>query len=216
MRRLLTLSSLLSLSLLSATQADTSAEKPSFDTCRAVAAAKFEQWQQSRILIDMTKTFSDGSTKKEVIVVTENTAYGLRRGVWNSANATKRGRLTPSVSQILLNMQLAECASGGPAQESGLAATLYNFTYLPDDDGYVAHGTIWIADDSGLPLREEMRESAPPANQLVATDISATYKYNSDFVIPPGAENAESTRLFDTASMIRHMRSSPGRATSSR
>jgi hypothetical protein len=216
MRHLLTLSSLLSLSLLSVTQADTGGDKPSYDTCRAVAAAKFEQWEQPRILIEMAKTFSDGSTKKEVIVVTENTAYGLRRGVWNSANVTKRGRLTPSVSQILLNMQLAECANSGPAQESGLAATTYSFSYLPDADGYVAHGTIWIADDGGLPLREDMQESAPPANQLVATAISATYKYNSDFVIPPGAENADSTRLFNTAAMIRHMRSGPGPATSTR
>lgn len=174
---------------------------PSYDTCRVVATAKYDQWRQQRVLIDMVKTFSDGSIKNDEIIVDINTAYGLHRGVWRTGNLTMRARNAPSISQVLDNMGLALCARDSAVREGDQAATLYTYSYKPDSNGFVAHGKIWIADESGLPLREEMNETAPPANQMVATAISATYHYGN-FAIPAGAERAESTRLFDVRQLL--------------
>jgi hypothetical protein len=175
---------------------------PSNDECRIVAAAKYDQWRQQRVLIAMTKTFSDGSIKNDEIIVDGNTAYGMHRGSWNSG--TMKARSAPSVTQILDAMGLDLCAKDSSVKEGARAATLYTYSYRPDADGFVAHGRIWIGDETGLPLREELKESAPPANQMVATAISATYQYGSEFEIPADAEKAESTRLFLTASSLRH------------
>jgi len=136
---------------------------PSNDECRIVATAKYDQWRQQRVLIDMSKTFADGSIKNDEIIVDGNTAYGLHRGGWKSG--TMRARSAPSVTQILDAMGLDLCAKDSGVKEGNQAATLYTFSYRPDADGFVAHGRIWIADDTGLPLREELKESAPPATR---------------------------------------------------
>jgi hypothetical protein len=173
------------------------------DNCLTLAEAKYAQWTQHRVLIDQTKTFADGSTKTAELLVTENTAYLQRRGIWRSRGVSFRERAVPSPAVILKGMQLGTCSKSGEVQEASQAATVYSYNYLPDDHGYVAHGKMWVSKSTGLPLREEMQDPAPPANAMVATAISATYHYNNDFEVPAGAELAESTRLFDVGQSVR-------------
>lgn len=167
------------------------------DPCMSVALAKYHQWNQRRIEISETKTFADGSKKSSQLFVTSNTAYVSRsRTHWHSVAASRGDRAAPSPDVILANMKLADCTESDGVQEGGQAATLYTYSYQPDANGYVSTGKLWVATASGLPLREDMTDPAPPANRLVATAISSTYLYNGDVVIPRGAELAESNRLF--------------------
>ena len=69
---------------------------------------------------------------------------------------------------------------------------------------------MWISDATGLPLKEEMQDPAPPANAMVANAIAATYTYNDDVQVPAGAELADSTRLFNAAQLLRHLQSGSG------
>jgi hypothetical protein len=167
-------------------------------TCMAVAEAKFDQWQQPRLLIRKTKSFAKGNQLEDEMIVSANTAYGLHLGHWSSGNITRPQRGAHSADRVLAHMGLAECDDGGTTHMSGQPVKVYNFTYVPDRDGFAAHGTIWISQSTGLPLREDLHEAGPPANRMVATDISATYAYNADVEIPAEAEGAEQTRLFDT------------------
>jgi len=61
---------------------------------------------------------------------------------------------------------------------------------------------------TGLPLREEMQDPAPPANAMVAMAISAVYEY--DVAIPRGAELADSSRLNQTDQLMRNIQSGVG------
>lgn len=194
----------------SSAQAMDAAAPPPDDTCMALAAAKHDQWLQKRVLIQQTKTFADGSTKAIAILVTENTAYLQARTQWRSRGVSIRERAVPSAARILAAMGLVNCTKGIAVKEANQAATLYAYDYLPDDKGFVAHGRMWISDDTGLPLKEEMQDPAPPANAMVANAIAATYTYNGDVQVPAGAELADSTRLFDAAQLLRHLQGGAG------
>jgi len=182
------------------------------EACMTLAEAKHDQWLQKRVLIQQSKTFADGSTKAVAILVTENTAYLRARTQWRSRSVSIRERAVPSAGQILFAMGLAHCAKDSTVREANQAATLYVYDYVPDDKGFVAHGKMWISDATGLPLKEEMQDPAPPANAMVANAISATYTYNDDVQVPAGAELADSTRLFNAAQLLRHLQSGPGAA----
>jgi len=182
------------------------------DTCMTLAQAKQDQWLQRRVLIQQTKTFADGSTKTIAILVTESTAYLHARTQWRSRSVAIRERGVPSAERILSAMGLAHCTKDATVQEANQAATVYVYDYLPDDKGFVAHGRMWISDATGLPLKEEMQDPAPPANAMVANAIAATYVYNGDVQVPTGAELADSTRLFDAAQLLRHLQSGSGTA----
>jgi hypothetical protein len=182
------------------------------DTCFQLAEAKHDQWLQRRVLIQQKKTFADGSTKDIAILVTENTAYLQARTQWRSRSVSIRERAVPSAGQILTGMGLAHCTKDATVQEANQAATLYAYDYLPDDKGFVAHGKMWVSDATGLPLKEEMQDPAPPANAMVANAIAATYSYNDDVQVPAGAELADSTRLFNAAQLMRHLQSGSGTA----
>ena len=187
------------------------AAPPAFDgTCMMLAEAKHDQWLQHRVLVKQTKTFADGSTKAIAILVTENTAYLQARTQWRSRSVSVRERAVPTAGQILTGMGLAHCTRDTAVQEGNKAATLYAYDYLPDDKGFVAHGKMWISDATGLPLKEEMQDPAPPANAMVANAIAATYTYNDDVQVPAGAELADSTRLFNAAQLLRHLQSGTG------
>jgi len=185
---------------------------PEEDLCLVLAKAKYDQWTQKRVLINQTKTFDDGSTKTVVLLVTENTAYLQSRAQWRSRSVAIRDRAVPPPEKIAQAMGLGTCTKTGDVKEADQAATLYSYDYVPDKDGYVAHGKMWISNASALPLREEMQDPAPPANAMVAKAITATYKYNNDFEIPPGAERAEANRLFDASQLMRHLQSGSGAA----
>ena len=176
----------------------------STDQCVAVATAKYQQWHQPRVLLQRTKTFAKGSVATDEIIVTPNTGYKLYEGSWSTANITipERGAASPEV--MLATMRLAECSEDGTEEMSGQPVTHYVYSYKPDDNGFVSHGEMWISNATGLPLKQNLRESEPPANRLVATSISTTYAYNDAVEVPKGAVNAEATRLFTNAMSIEH------------
>ena len=180
-----------------------------------LAQAKSKQWTQRRILIEQTRTFADASTETASILVTGDTAYLQRRGVWRSRAVPYRERPIRLPEATLKGMGLGTCITVGGVREAKQAATIYSYDYLPDDQGYIAHVRLWVSDSTGLPLREEMLDPAPPANAMVATSISATYQYNDEFDIPAGAEKTESTRLFDVRQSVLHQQAgiAGGRAT---
>jgi hypothetical protein len=177
--------------------------------CLPVAHAKFEEWRQARLFIDRSKTFEDGRTFTDSMIVTENTAYYRGdKGIWTSAGITVRERAIPSPEKALSDMRLAECSKGQSTSQYGEPATAYSFTYLPGDDGTIASGTVWISDQTGLPIHEEFSQSAPPpANQRVAKTISASYRYNDNVVVPRGAELADQQRLNNNHAVVRNLQS---------
>ena len=181
---------------------------PSGD-CAAVAQAKFEQWRQPKLWIERSKTFEDGRVVNDSMIVTENTAYYREEPKsWTSAGITIRERAVGSPEKILHDMRLAECSKGASMTKDGQPVTAYQFSYLPGDDGTIANGTLWISDQTGLPVREEFSQSAPPpANQKVAKTITASYRYNADVTVPRGAELADQTRLNNNWAVVRNMQS---------
>jgi hypothetical protein len=193
----------------SSAQAMEPAPPSSDDTCLILAEAKHEQWLQRRVLIDQTKTFADGSTKTISILVTENTAY-LKRVSWRSRAVSVQERGVPTAQQVLTGMGLGQCTKGATVQEANQPTTIYTYDYLPDDKGFIAHGKMWISESTGLPVKEEMQDPAPPANAMVANAIAATYTYNDDVQVPAGAELANSTRLFGAAQLLGHLQSGSG------
>ncbi len=177
------------------------------DACATIASAKFNQWRQVRLEVQRAKTFTDGSVVKDDLIVTQSTAYKKDGGAWTSAGITLRERAVPSPKQILHDMRLDQCTQAGHDTVNGAPATVYTYSYLPDRAGFVAQGRLWISDVSGLPLREEFQEPAPPANQKIAKAISASYIYNDDVEIPRSAEVANDLRLYNNASVVRNMQS---------
>lgn len=177
--------------------------------CAQIATAKFQEWRQPKLFIDRSKTFENGSTQTDKMIVTENTAYYKDDNrAWTSAGITLRERAVGSPQKILRDMRLAECTKGASVDDGGQPATVYTFDYLPGDDGTAASGKIWISDATGLPVREEFSQSAPPpANRKVAKTISATYHYNTDVMVPRGAELADQQRLNNNWAVVRNMQS---------
>jgi hypothetical protein len=180
--------------------------------CAQIANAKYQEWRQPRLFIDRSKTFDDGSTATDKMIVTENTAYYKSDNrAWTSAGITLRERAVGSPQKLLRDMRLAECTKVGSSDDAGQPTSIYTFDYLPGDDGTVASGKIWIADATGLPVREEFSQSAPPAaNQKVAKTISANYQYNGDVRVPRGAELADQQRLNNNWAVVRNMQSGGG------
>jgi len=181
---------------------------PSGD-CAAIAQAKFEQWRQPKLWIERSKTFEDGHTVNDSMIVTENTAYYREEPKsWTSAGITIRERAVGSPEKILRDMRLADCSKGASMTKDGQPVTAYQFSYLPGDDGTIANGTLWISNQTGLPVHEDFSQSAPPpANQKVAKTITASYRYNADVTVPRGAELADQTRLNNNWSVVRNMQS---------
>lgn len=185
--------------------------EPSAD-CAAIAQAKFEQWRQPKLFIERSKTFEDGHTVADAMIVTENTAYYRKSTrAWTSAGITVRERAVGSPEKILRDMGLAQCTKGASMTKDGQSVTAYTFSYLPGTDGTIASGTVWISNQTGLPVHEEFSQSAPPpANQRVATTISASYRYNADVMVPRGAELADQQRLNNNWAVVRNMQSGGG------
>ena len=59
-------------------------------------------------------------------------------------------RAVPTAQQILAGMGLGQCTKGATVQEANQPATVYTYDYLPDDNGFVAHGKMWISETTGL------------------------------------------------------------------
>jgi hypothetical protein len=143
--------------------AATPAAAPADNACMAIADAKFQQWRQERLLIQEAKTFADNSTKNDEMILTSNTAYWNRLGVWETGNITRGERAARSPDRILRIMGLIDCAKGGSDQTMGQPATLYTYHYVPDRNGFSAEGRIWISDATGLPRRRrQTRVSRQP------------------------------------------------------
>lgn len=189
--------------------ATAAAAEPSAD-CATIASAKYQQWRQPSLEVERAKTFADGSIVKDLLIVTPTTAYKKDGSTWTSAGITVRERSVASPDHIMNDMKLATCTKSGTGYEAGTPVSIYTLTYATDSDGFTAHGTIWISDVTGLPVREEFNEPAPPANDRVAKMISATYHYNDDVVVPRQAELAESRRLVNNAAVVRNMQSGGG------
>ncbi|HLY04732.1 MAG TPA: hypothetical protein VKR31_03195 [Rhizomicrobium sp.] len=96
-------------------------------------------------------------------------------------------------------MGLSDCAKGDSVQEAGQAATVYTYDVGTDDN--TGSATVWIADSTGLPLREEMQDDKPKPSQPVK--ISAVYAYGSAVQIPKAAELAEQVRLWRVQDQVR-------------
>lgn len=178
--------------------------------CRTIAHAKFQEWNQPVLLIDEHRTLGDGSVSHDELVVTLRTAFKEHLGVWKTAALDFDQRAAPSPERMLTNMRLVDCSKGDSEQIDGQQATAYSFTVGPDDRGVASRGTIWIADASGLPVKETMRDDAPPANPMVSTAMTASYSYNGDVKIPHAAELAEVRRLYENASLVRNYQSGTG------
>jgi hypothetical protein len=178
--------------------------------CSVIAQAKYQQWKQPRLLVDRSKTFEDGTTLQDMLIVTERTAYKEDRGSWTSAAISLGQRAVNSPDEITKAMKIGECTKGGSVQVNGQSASVYNYTYATDEHGFTAHGTMWISDATGLPVREDFTEPAPPAHPKIAKAITATYLYNADVVIPARAEVAESRRLVNNAAVVRNLQSGGG------
>src|ERR1700722_148245 len=125
------------------------------DACATIASAKFNQWRQMRLDVQRAKTFADGSVVNDELIVTGNTAYKTDHGSWTSAGITLRERAVASPKQILHDMRLGQCTQAGHDTINGTAATIYTYSYLPDDAGFVAQGRLWISDVSGGPVGGE-------------------------------------------------------------
>ena len=175
--------------------------------CFNIAMAKFNQWRQTRMSVRRTMTFADGRRESDELILTENTAYKEYRGSWTSAGITLRERAVSSPRAIFASMRLGSCTLSGHEDFDGQSASVYTYTYLPDAAGYVARGQIWISDVTGLPLREDLVEPAPPTNRMIASAITAVYNYNGDVVIPGRAQVANAQRLFNNSSVVRRMQS---------
>ena len=115
---------------------------PMSGECATIAAAKFLEWKQPRMMVVRAKTFDDGRVSKDELIVTENTAYKRDGTLWTSAGITVRERAVASPERILKDMRLASCTKSSSGYENGEPVSVYTYAYLPDEAGYSAHGTI--------------------------------------------------------------------------
>jgi hypothetical protein len=171
------------------------------DACLHIAKAKYAQWAQARVMRTQTETFADGTQKNSETVFTENTVYNLHYTIWVTGQLSARQRTAEAPAVLEKNMDLSGCSSGEQAEEGGQKTTVYTFLSGKDDDA--AQGKIWIADATGLPVREEMALAGKAPEIPVA--LSARYTYGADVQIPRMAELAESVRLTRTACVVREL-----------
>ncbi len=160
------------------------------EACGVIAQAKYQQWQQQRIRRVRDLTMTDGSVKRDDMVLTQSTVYFWLHGRWYTGQLTLRDRGVVQPAKLEQRLSLADCAVAGHAREGGQASTLY--TYNSRSDGFNAAFKMWIDDASGLPLRVDMRNDAPRGTQ--STFISARYSYDGDVAIPRGAQLADVVR----------------------
>lgn len=170
-------------------------KKRPVDPCLAVAAAKYAQWGQDRMMVDETRIFADGTKQDDKVIYTANAAYGQHGSrPWSTVQMTRSQRTAYSPATVEKSMSLGTCEFAGTEDEDGgQSASLYAITYLPDKDGSQSSGKIWINDATGLPLRQEMKNPTQ-ANARVAVEISAHYSYGDDVKVPQSAEVAEFER----------------------
>src|SRR5271163_1754863 len=90
--------------------------------CAQIATAKYQEWRQPKLFIDRSKTYENGSTMTDKMIVTENTAYYKDDNrAWTSAGITLRERAVGTPEKILRDMRLAECSKGASANIAGQA-----------------------------------------------------------------------------------------------
>lgn len=172
--------------------------KPSADACQRIAEAKFEQWAQPHFSRLQTETFADGTEKTREKIYTDNTLYIGYGTNWGTLQLFAAQRRVESPEAVAKNMGLHDCVKGENVEEAGQAATIYSYTVGTDDDSGAA--TVWIADSTGLPLREEMQDDKPKPSRPLK--ISAVYVYGANVQIPKAAELAEQVRLWRTYDQV--------------
>jgi hypothetical protein len=165
------------------------------DPCVSVAGAKFAQWGQKRLMIQQTKTFADGTKKDIEIIFTENAVYGHDVGKpWLTMNTPRAQRAAPPPDRLVKQMGLAECQRVGPAKDFAEPASFYTYTYVPDSNASHVSGQIWIADLSGLPVQQTLRQEEETSHSHVPVEISARYTYGDDVKVPNDAQSADDFR----------------------
>ncbi|HEY4116040.1 MAG TPA: hypothetical protein VGM17_18430 [Rhizomicrobium sp.] len=204
--RTLTVALALAMSLKAAAAAETVVVpgETSQDACAKIAEAKLQQWDQPRIAIQQTKTLRDGHASTVDVILTSNTLYFSEGSLWHSANITMAKRAARSAAQVEDSMGLTDCVRGDHVTEAGKLATAYTYSQIGASGADAAQGAIWIEDDNGLPIRQEMTETAPPANRRVAVSMVATYSYNDAVQVPTAAQHAEMGRLWAINALLTH------------
>jgi hypothetical protein len=181
------------------------------DPCLVVAGAKVAQWTQTPLLIRETKTFGDGTAKSSEAIFTVNQAYAHYVGrLWHTAQILVPERSIKSPEIAAKKMRLDACSLVGAADVNGVPAHLYTFRYLPDADGSVSEGRIWIGDATGLPLRQELYLNAAHPDPQKPVQISAVYVYGDTVTVPSGAQLAEYDRRSRTQQWVKAMQEGRG------
>lgn len=163
------------------------------DACGTIAQAKFQQWEQPRILRQSTYTMPDGRVNNTEEVFTQGVLYAFRNGVWRSGPLNMHQHQAPSADAIARNLDATDCERSGTDSIDGEPANVY--TYSTNSDRVDAKVTVWISARNGLPLRTDMTDETPQRNQ--AASVSARYVYNADVVVPARAELADTRRRRD-------------------
>jgi hypothetical protein len=204
--RTLTFALALAMSLKAAAAAETVVVpgERSQDACARIADAKLQQWDQPRIAIQEVKKLTDGHESNIDVILTSNTLYFSEGSLWRTANITIPKRAARSPEQVEASMGLTDCVRGVHVTEAGKAATAYTYSQTAVSGDSVAQGAIWIEDDNGLPVRQEMTENGPPANRRVAVSMEATYAYNDAVQVPTAAQHAEMRRLWGINALLTH------------
>ncbi|HEY5337311.1 MAG TPA: hypothetical protein VIJ85_03835 [Rhizomicrobium sp.] len=178
------------------------------DTCQKVATAKYMQWQQPRIARQMTSHYADGTEKVQSAIFTENTLYVLDGPAWTVGALTIQQHRVRSPEQVASNMGLTDCEMGETVDIAGQHATAY--TYKSESLDVGTSGKIWIANDSGLPLRDEMSPDQATAKWPVK--MSADYTYGRDVTLPKGAELADFFRRNDGKGVLSQFQTDSSRS----
>jgi len=172
-----------------------SAPQPASDPCTIVAAAKYAQWSEKQVMIRQTNIYSDGTKKSIEAIFTENESYGHETGLpWRSANIVRSARAAKPPATLVKQMGLVDCRPVGPAKDTAQPATIYSYDYAPDSNASDVTGRIWIADKSGLPLRQELHQEKEAGHRGVPVAIAATFTYDDDVKVPTDAIRDDDVR----------------------
>lgn len=160
------------------------------DACETIAQAKFQQWQQPRIMRQAAYTMPDGKVKKTEEVYTEGMLYAFRNGMWRTGALNVHQHQAPSAQAIARNLTALDCERTGTDSIDGEPVDIY--TYSTNSDRVDAKVTVWISARSGLPLRTDIQDATPIRNQAAA--VSVRYVYNADVIVPARADLADIER----------------------
>jgi hypothetical protein len=163
------------------------------NACQTIAQAKFQQWEQPRILRQAVYTMPDGNVKKTEEVFTQGVLYAFRNGVWRSGPLDVHQHQAPSAEAIARNLDAVDCERAGTDTVDGEPVDIY--TYNTNSNHVDAKVTVWVSARSGLPLRTDMEDATPQRHQ--AASVSARYVYNADVVVPARAIMADTERRHD-------------------